>query len=293
MTTFSLGNIKKGTVDKPDRILLYGVEKVGKSTFAADSPNPIFLCAEDGTSQLDVARFPEPKDLTEASNYLSALTSEQHDYLTLVIDTLDWLEPLIHKQVCAEAKKKTIEDFSWGKGHTAAMALWRQFFGALDSLREKRKMRIILLAHSHVRQHQDPTVESPYDRFELKLHKTASGLCKEWVDAILFAQIETYAVRGDSGKVRGVLGDRVIRTTKATGYDAGNRYGLPDTLPLSWAAYAAARSAGTAESRLLINEIKAARDEKNTQKINDWLLEAGHDMAKLKALLDWTKENQS
>ncbi len=56
-------SVRTGRIEKPIRVLMYGTDGVGKTTFAADAPGPVFLAAEDGTAQLDVARFPEPEEI--------------------------------------------------------------------------------------------------------------------------------------------------------------------------------------------------------------------------------------
>src|SRR5437870_1075345 len=61
----TLASIRTGRLESPLRLLAYGLEGVGKSSFAADAPAPIFVCPEDGTRHLDIARFPEPESWAE------------------------------------------------------------------------------------------------------------------------------------------------------------------------------------------------------------------------------------
>jgi hypothetical protein len=153
-----LTTISKGKLEKPARVLLYGVEKIGKSTFAAGAPDPIFICSEDGTSELDVARFREPRYWEEARYAIDTLCREKHEHRTLVIDTLDWLEPLCWREVCRKGSVQSIEDFGggYGKGYLAALDEWRQFLADLDDLRAKRGMGVVLLAHSWIKSFKNP-----------------------------------------------------------------------------------------------------------------------------------------
>jgi hypothetical protein len=241
----ALSNVVKGRIKKPIRALIYGVEGVGKSSFAGAAPAPIFLGVEDGTAQLDVVRFPEPQSWTDAMEAIAELTVGEHAYETLVIDTLDWLEPLCWAHVCHGKKDKagkaitSIEDFGYGKGYTAALDTWRQLTAALQALVARRRMNVVLIAHSWIKSFKNPAGDD-FDRYELKLHPKAGGLMREWCDAVLFAQHETLTYEQD-GRVRGISsGARVIYTERCAAWDGKNRYDLPNRLPLDWAAFAEA-----------------------------------------------------
>lgn len=237
-----LSNIRRGKIAAPYKALVYGVEGIGKSTFGADADAPVFLCAETGTENLDVDRLPEPKAWSDVLASIHALQSEPHDYLTLVIDTLDWLEPLLWDHVCAQNKWKTIEDPGYGKGYVAALNEWRLFLRLLEDLRTSRRMNILMLAHSLVRRVNPPDME-PFDRYSLKIHEKAASLCREWCDAVLFARFEVVTSKAKDARVaRGYsTGERELRTVYTASYDAKNRWGLPDPLPLSFDALMTAK----------------------------------------------------
>lgn len=272
----TLGAVTRGRVEKPIRVLVYGTEGIGKSTFGADAPSPIFLASEDGTAHLDVARFPEPQSWSDALDAVRVLATEPHDYRTLVIDTLDWLEPLCWAHVCAVAKKPDIEAFGFGKGYVAALDEWRLLLSRLDALRERTGMHVVLLAHSVVRTFKNPDADvGDFDRYELKLNAKAGGLLKEWADAVLFAQHETCS-REVNGKTRGVsTGARLVHTERRAAFDAKNRYGLPESFPLSWADFAEGVAAHKpADAKLLRAEIEAyvaQLDEADRAKSLAWL----------------------
>lgn len=240
-----LARVTRGRITAPVRVVLYGPEGVGKSTWAAQAPAALFVGAEDGTAQLDVARV-EPRDWRETLAIVEELRGDASGFQSIVIDTIDWLEPHCWAEVVrAEAARPrrsgsapaTIEDFGYGRGYAVATDAWRTLLGALDALRREQRMHVILLAHAHVRRHQSPTFDD-FDRWELKLHKGAAALVKEWSDVVLFASHEEYVTKSETGRVRGVsTGARVVHTTHSAAYDAKSRYPLPETMPLEWAEF--------------------------------------------------------
>lgn len=228
-----LDKVKSGIIMKPHFLAMYGVPGIGKSTFAADAPKPIFLCAEEGANQLDVARLPKPTMWQDVLVMLDELLKVDHDYKTVVIDTVDALEPMIFKYICDEHKIKHIEELGYGKGYAFALKEWHKMLDRCKALREK--MNVILLCHSHVKPFNSPDQASSYDRYDLKLNAKASSLVKETVDCLLFANYVVYTKMSKDGKVKGVGdGERVIHTTYKPSWDAKNRFSLPETMTLSW-----------------------------------------------------------
>ena len=284
----TLTNVTRGRQPKPFRVLVYGVEGVGKTTFAAGSPEPVFLCAEEGTSHIDIARFPAPQSWADALEAIRVLTHDEHDFKTLVIDTLDWFEPLCWAHVCAMGGKANIEDFGYGKGYVMALEHWRQFLARLDVLARVRGMNVVLVAHAAIKRVDDPYTGA-FDRYRMKLHERAGDLMREWVDAVLFARYEVFTVE-KKGKMRGVSsGARVLHTRWTAAYDAKNRFDLPETLPLDWEEFeAAARAGEPADAELLRREIvellpRLPDRAKAEKALEEW---AGENPARLAQLLD-------
>jgi hypothetical protein len=253
----TIASIRSGRIDAPIRTLLHGVEGVGKTTFGANAPTPIFLGAEDGTGHLNVTRFPQPDKWIHVREAIATLTNEPHGFETLVIDTLDWAEPLLWAYICERDGKKNVEDYGYGKGYVAALDEWRVMIADLERLRAAKRMQIVMLAHSWIKPFKNPEGDD-FDRYEMKINPKAAGLLKEWSDVVLFANYETFAHKDDRTKrVRGVsTGARVAYTTRSAAYDAKNRYDLPEQLPLDWTEYTAALKAGqVATPEALVAEI--------------------------------------
>lgn len=246
----TLANVTTGDVIKPPRLVIYGGDGVGKTTFAAAAPSPIFIRAEDGLGILRVAAFPPATTFSEVLDAMRALASEDHAYRTLVVDSLDWLEQLIWAHVAREKNIHHIEELGYGKGYLLADDHWARFFLGCDTLRDRKQMQIILICHAEIKRFDAPDT-APYDRYQLKLHKRASARTAEWADIVGFAQHETVVRESDVGfnkkVVRGVAtGERVLHVTESPAFDAKNRYALPSPLPLHYPAFREALKAALA-----------------------------------------------
>lgn len=239
--SISLASISKTTRNSlPPRVVVHGAQKVGKSTFAAGAYKPVFLPLEDGLSGIETSSFPLLKSYDEVDQALNSLLNDQHDFGTAVVDSTDWLEPHIWTHVCKANNWQSIEQPGYGRGYVEANHVWRDFLDKLNRLRMERSMSVILIAHSAVKRFEAPDSDS-FDRYELKMQRGALGLIVEWADIIGFAQeevaIKKEKLAGDNIRARGVsTGRRVMHTNAKPSFIAGNRYGMPDTIDLSWDA---------------------------------------------------------
>lgn len=284
-----LSKVTSGKVKKPYLVLIYGPGGAGKSTFGAEAPNPIFIQLENGTDHLSTNRLPAVTAFSEVLAQIQELTSEAHKFETLVIDSLDWLEPLVWQAVCREDDKgaNTLDKVGggYGKGYERAMDKWGGLRQALNDLREKRGMNIILIAHSQIKTFNDPQHNISYDRYIIKLHDKAAGLFKEFVDTVLFATFEVHA-KADGGKKSKVFGDgsRVCFTQWRPGFDAKNRLGLPFKIPTSWNDFVIASQTErpAADIRSNIEELlKETKDEELKAKVAKAVIDAADDTMKL------------
>jgi hypothetical protein len=236
---FDLKSISRNDNTAPPRLMVYGVEGIGKSTFAAGAPDPIFILTEDGLGSLDVEHFPIAHSLDNVMDAIGSLYAEDHPYKTVVLDSLDWLEAIIHREMEA---KHDAKDLAYGKGAMIAAQQWRDVLDGLNALRNDKQMTVILLAHNTIKRFDSPEVE-PFDRYQPKLQERSNAVVREWADAVMFANYKTIVKKDDVGfnktVARGISsGERMLFTTERPAYMAKNRYNLPDSIPLTWDAFA-------------------------------------------------------
>jgi len=254
----TLESISKATAIKAPRIVIFGTEKIGKTTFAAGAPDPILLPikGEEGADGIGVPAFPTLTTHSQVIEALAALYSGEHDHKTIIIDSTSTLEPLI---VDAALKAEGVSEegkLGGGYGHqydTPAL-MWREITDGLDALREAKGMSSILIGHAEIRTHNDPDSE-PYDQYTLSLNKKARALLFRWADVILFAHSKTYTKKDEAGfgkkRTRATgTGERVLFTQQRPSHPGGGRniYGrLPYELALDWQAFQAAVSDAAAQ----------------------------------------------
>ena len=230
--------ISSGRQLKPIKVVIYGPAGVGKSTLAANFPNPLFIDTEDSTVHMDVKRLKRPSTFTELVQMIRWV-AQTKPCSTLIIDTADWAEALSEKQVIDENNIKSIEDIGYGAGYVKAREKYGSMLDELTSVIDAG-INTVLVAHSKVVKFEDPAVLGAYDRYELKLsdRKNAhtSELTKEWADMILFVNYETFAQKSDdtSKALKGQGGKRMMFTTRQPAWDAKNRFGLSEALPLEY-----------------------------------------------------------
>lgn len=235
---FNLSSIRRNTALAAPRVLVYGVEGLGKSTFAAGAPSPVFIQTEDGLGALQVDHFPIATRVSDVLDAIGSLFSDDHEFKTVVIDSLDWLETLIWRDIEAKYDAK---DLAFGKGAMIAAGKWREILDGLTALRNERGMAVVLIAHTEIKRFDSPETE-PYDRYQPKLQARSSALVREWCDAVLFANYKTIVKKDDVGfnktVARGIsTGERMLFTSERPAYMAKNRYSLPESIPLSWEAF--------------------------------------------------------
>jgi len=238
----SLSNVRKGKRVRPRRVMVYGVHAIGKSTFAASAPSPIFIPTEDGLDDIDCESFPCSESWLEFRQNLVTVLNSDHTYQTLVIDSADWLERLIWDQVTSDEGVGNIEDIGYAKGYTKAVKYWEKVITACDLLRERRGMTVIVLAHSKIEKVESPETDN-YDRYSPKLHRHACAILCEWVDELLFACYEVHTRKIEEGFGKKVIksigeGRRVLRTSERPFAMAKSRLEMPYEINLDWQEYA-------------------------------------------------------
>lgn len=233
--------IIKGKIPCAKKVLVYGPEGIGKSTFASRFPEPVFIDTEGSTKDMDVSRFEKASSWTMLMEQIRYVKVNPSICRTLVIDTADWAEQMCVTDLCARYGKKGVEDFGYGNGYVYAKEEFGRFLNALEEVVEAG-VNVVLTAHAQMRKFEQPDELGSYDRWEMKLGKKTSSqtspLVKEWADMVLFANYKTWSVavddKGNKRKAQG--GARVMYTTHHPCWDAKNRYGLPDEVPFEYDA---------------------------------------------------------
>lgn len=229
-------NITRGAVFKAQKCCVYGPEGIGKSTFAAKFPDPLFIDTEGSTNHMDVARLPRPSSWTMLLSMIKEVKSTPGCCKTLVIDTVDWAEQLCVNHICATYDKKGVEDFGYGKGYVYVKEEIGRFLNLLQDVIDAG-INVVLTAHAAIRKFELPDECGSFDRYELKLgNKTGgqtSALVKEWADMVLFANYKQYVVEVDKKK-KAQGGNRVMYTIHHPCWDAKNRHDLKPELPFDY-----------------------------------------------------------
>ena len=221
------------------KTVIYGPEGIGKSTLAARFPRPVFIDTEGSTRHMDVSRMEKPSSWTMLLEQVRYIRDHAGLCETLVIDTADWAEQLCISSICASKQISGIEDLGYGRGYVYLAEEFGRLLNLLEEVVE-RGIHVVLTAHAMMRKFEQPDEMGAYDRWELKLQKKTAPLVKEWSDLLLFANYKTMAVATDEKgkKFKAQGGRRVLYTAHHPCWDAKNRLGLPEELPLDFDALA-------------------------------------------------------
>ena len=220
---------------EPMKVLIYGVEGIGKTTFASKFPDPIFIDTEGSTGFINARKLPNPTSWTMLLDELEDIKSEPRGK-TLIIDTLDWAERLAKKYLMDKNKWAAIDSTNYGSRYVALSDEIGKLLNKLTEIKDVG-INVVLTAHAETKKHELPDEMGQYDKYTLKLEKRDAGLAKEWADMILFFNYKTTIIsdsKSNSKKATG--GQRVMYTTHKPAWDAKNRLGLPDELPIDFEA---------------------------------------------------------
>ena len=252
-------NITNGKKERARKLVISGSEGIGKSTLAAQCPNPLFLDLEGGTDQIDTRRVTDLKTWEAVKAAVDEVIADPTCCRTLVIDTADYAEGLCSRYICQKFHVEGIESIGYGKGYTYLGEEFAGLLGRLNTLIEKG-VNVIIIAHAKMRKQELPEEQGAFDRWEMKLSKQVGPLVKEWADAIFFCNYKTFVSTSENGTKKAMGGERVIYTTHHACWDAKNRFGLKDELPLSFNSIASIfpkteETEQKKETEVIVNEL--------------------------------------
>lgn len=295
----SLANVTTRHKRGPRRILFYGPEGIGKTTWAANAPAPVFIAPENGyPAGIAPPAFPEPRNWRDILDAVEELIQAPHEFKTVVFDTMDWIaRDMLYPFICASHKKPSIEAFEYGAGYKMALQELAAFVGKLERLRTTRGMTVVLLMHAEQKTYQNPSGPD-YDRFIPKLNERLSGMLREWVDLVLFGNYEVLLKskrkEGDDralterAKIKGG-GARVIYTNPRPAFMAKNRDDLPDVMAMDFGELLRCLDMDADVKREKADKLRAELriglqqlgDAKKTEQTEAWLAKVGDDLGKL------------
>jgi len=265
----SLESISKGKQIRAPRIIVLGVEGIGKTSFACgtrfdddgkavetgiNAPILIPCKGEEGADSIDVPSFPTCGTHEELMETIGVLYNKEHAYRTVVLDSASALSPIIADGVCAEFHVNNIRKCpGFRTGDAAILNRWRDVLNGFDALRIDKNMSSIIIGHVKVKKMKNPEGDD-YDTYDFDLEFTdVAELLKRWADVIIFCNRKvTVRKEGeDTGfskaKKRGIDvtgGARFMYTQQRPAHPGKCRFGnLPYELPLDWSAFEAAVAA--------------------------------------------------
>lgn len=229
MRNFTIQKTRKA---EPMKVVLYGVEGIGKTTFVSQFPDPVFIDTEGSTGFIDAKKLPDPEDWTMLLEEI-AFMAQNPQGKTLVIDTADWAEELAKQHLMTKHKWQAIDQTDYGVRYVALSNEIIRLLRGLEMVKNAG-MNVVLTAHAVQKKFELPDQVGSFDRYVLKLEKRDAALIKEWCDMLLFANYKTTVIASGSGSKKATGGQRVMYTTHMPAWDAKNRLGLPDELPFEY-----------------------------------------------------------
>ena len=272
--------ITKGRVKKPLFMSMYSGPGVGKTEFGASFPKPLFFDFEESTHNIDVERIDNITSFEDVMDGLHEILECEvgaFQFKSIIVDTIDELERLMHVYIAEAAGKQTIDHIGWQKGYDQAVNLWAKFIAVCRQIRDKHNIHFVFLAHSFTKYKTELEKETTWTRYSMNLHKKAADFIFGQVEMVLFAKKEVSFKKDSEGQIHAKDTDkRTLCTSLSAHYDAKNRIGLPPTLPMPykngfevlWNAYEKAFNE-TAESvhKECTDLVKKIKDEKKVKEI--------------------------
>lgn len=231
----SLSSLKSSRTTHPPIMLLYGVDGVGKTSLAAEWPDPLYLATEGERppSDVEMATPGTVETYDQMLELFAELLSTEHDFRTVIIDSLDGFESLVWAATARRLGLNSIEEAGYGKGYIEADTEWKEYLTALGAL-SRAGIYVVQLAHPEIIRFDSPTTD-PYSRYTIKLHKRANALLREQADVVGFMNYRVSLKEKDVGfnkKVSHAEGgnERQVHLSEKAGFVAKNRFSMPDAI---------------------------------------------------------------
>jgi hypothetical protein len=235
-------------VDKFKLFTIYGGAGVGKTSLAATFPKPIVMRFEDGLQSVPSATrpdaFPIIESFNDATSQLMALINEQHDYRTLVIDSVTKAERMFIEEIVKGSSKTGTNQFDnkalakagggYGAGYQILSNYHQRIRNACQLLVDKKDMNIVFIGHSDIEIVDLPDTQA-FQRFTLKMNKQGMAHYVDDVDFVGFLRLEAFVMTDDNKKAKArSSGDRIIQCASAASSISKNRMGIHDDIAVQY-----------------------------------------------------------
>jgi len=221
-------------------ITLTGEEGIGKTTLAATFPNPVFLRFEDGTeavsTDIKFSQFPIIKEYDNFRNQMLALLKEDHEFKTVIIDTVSEANVMFIKDILAMDKSSTASmatcNGGYGAGYQMLTAKHSSLRSACNLVNQERNLAFIFIIHNQVEVLDPPDGES-YTKYGLQLHKDSSPIYLNNVDMVAHMRLDSMVIKNSKGDKLGKASsdtDRILVCHKTAAQVSKNRYHITEPL---------------------------------------------------------------
>lgn len=237
----SLKKLKSSTSTAPPITLIYGVDGIGKTSLAAEWPSPIYAPTEGQKTPagIDIPSTDIISSWDDIESLFNELLEGGHDFKTVIIDSVGGIAPFVEGVTAARIGSATVDDNSkgspaaFGNGYKESEVEWGIFMSGCEAL-SQAGMAVVLLGHPEIKRFDDP-VNDPYDRYILKLNKRAGPLVREKCDIVAFLNYRVSLKTKEVGVKKEVTHaeggkERQIHLSRGAGFDAKNRYSMPDAI---------------------------------------------------------------
>lgn len=209
---------------------------MGKTTLGSLFPEPVFIRTEDGTQSIadraDVALFPVAGCVQDVLEAVMSLATEEHDFRTLVIDSVTKFNAMVEGEILAsDPKARGLNQALGGYGNAfdAVAKVHSELRKACGYLMSEKGMNIVFLAHATT-ETIDPPDGDAFTRYSIPMHKKSIPVYTNDVDVVAFIKMKTYT-SGEGAKKKAVTdGSRIITCYPTPNHVSKNRLGIKEDL---------------------------------------------------------------